>query len=430
MSTEKRRAVKAPNQVARYDGVKVFAELMCSSLAIDCVDINFCQYDKSAERGARMRNTVRIYLDIKKAAVLADDILSGRLTKKAKESREKAAAKGSSYPGEVYCLMGGTNARKAKRADGKAESRQFKIFPGNKLPWILMAEKGPGHENDSGLIVPEYSTGRGTEAVIRVPMTEENMLDLALNLKSLFELWTLEKFGNVHNFDPASLAGYDPNTGCKRTSLYAAFGQDTDTVTAEGTTLDENVRMDMRVSSLPIGKLKLEITPSDKSVYPEDDQLMLTISMDITRANVMAMNILSGRFARIAMQQRKNGSNDAIFTSLGGTKSDDGAITSRQFKILAGNTPETEGKWILQAECGPGHISETGLFVPDYNEKTAEKLYRLCLDSEELKRFALCVQQLMSLWTIKKFGPVIQPSINRLRKEAEDEIAKRRPIQS
>ena len=429
MSREKKRTIKAPSQVARYDGVKVFAELMCSSLSIGCVEINFCQYDKNASKGSRMLNSVKIYMDVKKAAVLANDILTGALAKKAKLSREKAAARGSNYPNEVYGAMGGTRAEKAKRADGKAESRQFKIFPGNKLPWILMAEKGPGHENETGLIVPDYTTGRGSDAVIRVPMTDEGMIDMALNLKSLFELWTLEKFGNVHNFDPASLSGYDPDTGCKRTNLYAAFGQDTDAVTSKGSTLDKNVRMNMRVSALPIGKLQLEVTPSDKSVYPADDKQMLTIFIDISKANVMATNILSGRFARVAMQQKKDGKNESIYVSLGGSQDEKGAITSRQFKILAGDTPESDGKWIIQAECGPGHLSETGLFVPDYNEKTADKVYRLCLDSEELKRFALCIQQLMTLWTIKKFGPVIQPSMDRLRKEAEDEIAKLRPIQ-
>jgi len=36
----------------------------------------------------------------------------------------------------------------------------------------------------------------------------------------------------------------------------------------------------------------------------------------------------------------------------------------------------------------------------------------------------------MMLWTIKKFGPVVQPGIDRQRKAAEEEIAKRRPVQN
>lgn len=428
MSDKKERTIKSPGQVVRYDGTKVFAELMCNGIAIDRVEINFCQYDKTAEKGSRMGNTVRIFLEMSKAAVLAEEILSGRLAKKAKVSREKAAAKGSNYPDAVYGVMGGSKADKVKREDGKAESRQFKIFPGNKLPWILMAEKGPGHENDKGLIVPDYTTGRGTDAVIRIPMTDESLYGFALHLKSLFELWTLEKFGNVHNFDPSTLKGYDSVTQCKRTSLYAHFKQDEEAVNTEGTMLNKGVRMSMRVSALPIDKLQLEITSSDWTVYPVNDTEMLTVFMDISRAGVMAMDILSGRIAKLAAQLKKSGKNEPAYISLGGSNKD-GKITSRQFKILAGNTPDTDGKWIIQVESGPGHLSDTGLFVPDYNENTADKVHKLCLDSDELKRFALCIQQLMSLWTIKKYGPVIQPAIDRRRKATEDEIAKRRPIQ-
>ena len=423
------RTIKSPGQVVRFDGVKVFAELMCSGIVIDRAEINFCQYDKSASKGSRMSNTIRIYLEMSKAAALADEILSGRLAKKARESRDKAEAKGSRYPEAVYNVMGGSKADKVQRQDGKAESRQFKIFPGNKLPWIIMAEKGPGHENEKGLIVPDYTTGRGTDAVIRIPMTDENLYSFALHLKSLFELWTLEKFGNVNNFDPSSIRGYDPVTQCKRTSLYAHFKQDEEAAAAEGTTLNKGMRMSMRVSALPIDKIQLEVTPSDWSVYPVDDEEMLTLYMDVSRANVMAMDILSGRIARMAAQQKKAGKKAPLYTSLNGSNKN-GKVISRQFKILAGDVAGTEEKWIIQVETGSGHLSDTGLIVPDYNEETADKVYRLCLSSEELKRFALCIQQLMMLWTIKKFGPVVQPGIDRQRKAAEEEIAKRRPVQN
>ena len=218
------RTIKSPGQVVRFDGVKVFAELMYSGIAIDRAEINFCQYDKSASKGSRMSNTIRIYLEMSKAAALADEILSGRLAKKARESRDKAEAKGSRYPEAVYNVMGGSKADKVQRQDGKAESRQF--------------------------------------------------------------------------------------------------------------------------------------------------------------------------------------------------------------KILAGDAAGTAEKWIIQVETGSGHLSDTGLIVSDYHEETADKVYRLCLSSEELKRFALCIQQLMMLWTIKKFGPVVQPGIDRQRKAAEEEIAKRRPVQN
>lgn len=421
------RKLQSPSQVVRYDGNKVFMEMMCDGLSINRIFLNFCQYDKAAKKGSRMTSSIAIYLEVGKAAVLAESILNGELAAKAKESRLDAEQRKSNYPNPVFVSMGGSKPQDVGRPDGKAESRQFKIVPGNKLPWLITAEKGPGHVDPSGLIVPEYTTARGSDAVIRIPMTDESLYSFALHLKELFSLWMLEKYGNVNRFDPAALRGYDPATGMKKTSLVARFEQEPNPVADADRKINPALRMGIHASALPIDKILMEFTTSDWTVKSSEDKALLPIFLDISKGNVLATDILSGRIAALAARQKKTGTYEPVYLSLGGTNKN-GKIESRQFKIFAGNTQETKDKWILQAEKGPGHLSDTGLFVPDYTEKTAECLYQLCIGSDELKRFALCIRDMAMLWMIKKFGPVIQPGIDERRQNTENEIAKLRVV--
>ena len=179
------RKLQSPSQVVRYDGNKVFMEMMCDGLSINRIFLNFCQYDKAAKKGSRMTSSIAIYLEVGKAAVLAESILNGELAAKAKESRLDAEQRKSNYPNPVFVSMGGSKPQDVGRPDGKAESRQFKIVPGNKLPWLITAEKGPGHVDPSGLIVPEYTTARGSDAVIRIPMTDESLCATCSPYKSI-----------------------------------------------------------------------------------------------------------------------------------------------------------------------------------------------------------------------------------------------------
>lgn len=410
------RRIVSPSQVIRFDGNKVFVELMSNGIQNNKIFLNFCEYDKSASKGSRMKNSVSIYLDIHGASVLAEDILSGRMQKLAEEKRAAAAKKNSKYPDPVWVSMGGTNPADAGRKDNKAESRQFKLIPGSAKPWIITAEKGPGHLSETGLIVPEYTVANGAEAVIRVPMMDEDLKRMALILRNLYSLWLLEKFGEINGFDVASLTGY--NKMGEKTAKASSFVQGSESPELD---LTPGLQLDFLVSCLPIDRMLFEFRPDPKAERANDKE-KLGVYMEVSKAQVLAYDILSGRLAKIGAIQAKKNSFEPLYHELGGTHKDE-KITSRQLKILRTSDPNL---WVFQAVCGPGHLSSTGLIVPDYSDEKAEKRYRLCLTSEELKRFAILIQNTAMLWMFKKFGPLVHDGFVRKRKETEEKIAELR----
>lgn len=171
---------KNPLQVIRLDGRNVFMEVM-NAFEIGKVQVNFIEYDASQEKKSRIKNEIRTFIDMNKFLLLTHDIKSGRmlaLAKKAKEAQDKGGYK---YCKEVYQDLGGISASTLKdrgqsRPDGKSMSRQFKITPGDKMPWILSGETGAGEEDDKGLIVPKGYP----EVSIRVPLSDDDFKKLAL----------------------------------------------------------------------------------------------------------------------------------------------------------------------------------------------------------------------------------------------------------
>jgi hypothetical protein len=180
-----------PNQIIRLDGKNVFLEVMSNAFSIGKVQINFIEYNPEAEKNNRQTKNIPIYIDMDKFLVLANDILSGRMAKLAQQSREARDKGGFRYAKEIFVDLGGVSAEKLKkrgqeRPDGKSLSRQFKITPGDKLPWILSAEVGPGVEDEKGLIVP-FSTAQNPyrpEEVVRVPLSDEDFKKFALVVQS------------------------------------------------------------------------------------------------------------------------------------------------------------------------------------------------------------------------------------------------------
>jgi hypothetical protein len=178
---------KNPNQIIRLDGKNVFLEVMNNAFPIGKVQINFIEYNPEAEKNNRQTKNIPIYIDMDKFLVLANDILSGRMAKLAQQSREARDKGGYRYAKEIFVDLGGVPAEKLKergqeRPDGKDLSRQFKITPGDKLPWILSAEVGPGRKEENGLIAP-FSTPENPyrpDAIVRVPLSDEDFKKFAL----------------------------------------------------------------------------------------------------------------------------------------------------------------------------------------------------------------------------------------------------------
>lgn len=164
----------SPNQIFRADGKNVFIEVMNSAFSIGHVLINFIEYGQDNKQTKK----IPIYIGIPEFLAMAQDMKSGKMGVYQQKHKDDQYP----YPIPEYTLLGGVSAEKlkkkgAERADGKALSRQFKIVVGKKF--IFQAEIGPGHENEKGLIVPEYKTNTA-EMVVKVPMDAKMLKEMFL----------------------------------------------------------------------------------------------------------------------------------------------------------------------------------------------------------------------------------------------------------
>jgi hypothetical protein len=199
MAKEERK--QNPAQVLRGDGKNVFFEVMATALPIGKVCINFRGYGSNFVT----TNSVDFYFDVLQAAALGRQIVSGQMQEKLKKSLDEA---NGGYGKMVYQKFGGLPAAMAKRQDGKAFSRQFRIEPstakGNAC--CLIAESGAGKEAENGLIAPDY---KKAENFVRIPISEEMFFALGEALLSLKEIYMAAKFGTLVQDEIAQKAARD-----------------------------------------------------------------------------------------------------------------------------------------------------------------------------------------------------------------------------
>lgn len=117
-------------------------ELKNSAFAIGKVAIGLQKFDDNNKQVAY----TTFYLDIDKALVLAEDILSGRFVRIAEKQNSNEMV-------VVYKVPGGQSAEKASRDDKKPLYREFSISKG-KL-WILSCQEGPGKVTPTGGFMPD-----------------------------------------------------------------------------------------------------------------------------------------------------------------------------------------------------------------------------------------------------------------------------------
>ncbi|ADO59438.1 hypothetical protein [Paenibacillus polymyxa] len=189
---------KSPEQIIRLDGKNVFLEVMNSAFEISKVLINFQEYDATKEKGNRIKQEISIYFDLDKFLVLSNDLLTGRLSSLAKKAKEEQEKGGYKYCKEIYMDQGGTSAARLEqkgksRPDGKSEARMLKITPGEKIPWMISAELGPGEESETGLIMPKFVNNR-PEKQIRVPVSNEDFKRLVLIVTKHIEAFLASKY--------------------------------------------------------------------------------------------------------------------------------------------------------------------------------------------------------------------------------------------
>lgn len=184
-----------PRQIIRLDGKSVFMEVMSGAFEIGKVHINFIEYDASQDKNNRIKQNIPLYIDMDKFLVLVNDVLSGKMSVLGKKAKEFAQEKGYKYCKEIYTDLGGVSARVLEmrgkaRPDGMSLSRQFKITPGDKIPWILSGEMGAGEETDTGLIAPKGKP----ENQVRVPLSDDDFKRLMLIVKAHIEAFLTAQY--------------------------------------------------------------------------------------------------------------------------------------------------------------------------------------------------------------------------------------------
>lgn len=369
--------LKSPEQVCRIDGRGCFMELLTIGLGFDKVAFNFVNYDTSASKGSRVSSSVMVYLTAHDAEVLADSILSGQMAKKGEQAKKFAAEKGYKYAKEVFCSMTGTAAGKAARTDGAALSRQFKLTPGAKQPWVLSAESGPGREEGTGIIAPAYVGGK-PECIIRIPMSNDMLKSLALSIRNLVNLWYEEKFLSLVK----------------------------DAVTA--------VNPDQAAFVINKGKEALQVFTKTLTI----DQLLLDFNggagkmyINVFKAQVLANDILNGRIAKVGLSKP----DEAAYSTYGGGAKN-GGVYCRMFTIQAAE----DGKWTLHTESGKGKLSDDGMILPDYDKPDREA--SVTVTTGELMELGFALRGISQAWTLQKFGSLVAGPIQEARTATEKEL--------
>lgn len=187
---------KNVTQIIRIDGKNVFLEVMNNAFGIGKVLMNFIEYDP--KQGNKQTKLIPIYMNLEEFLILAQDVKSGRVAMYQKQHEN------DQYPYQIkeYEILGGTSAQKLamqgkSRADGKSLSRQFKLVVGKKF--IFQAEMGPGHENETGLIVPDY-TSKNAEMIVKVPMDAKALKGMVLLVEQHIQAYLAKEYA-VGSFD-------------------------------------------------------------------------------------------------------------------------------------------------------------------------------------------------------------------------------------
>lgn len=155
------RKEQNPEQIARVDGKSCFLEVMSSSFGIGKIRINFRQYDMNAQQGNRTTGKIDIYMGYKDFDYLYQGIMFN----------------GNGYLlNEVFNNQYGATIFRGGKKDqqGNVTAKELKLQAGQKKPFILVAEEGPGNENKMG----GFSIIRGNNANIKRVMIPLEFADM------------------------------------------------------------------------------------------------------------------------------------------------------------------------------------------------------------------------------------------------------------
>lgn len=179
------------HQIIRKDAKNCFVESLNDKFEIGRIHLNFATYDLSKPKGQRQTNNISIYLPIDEFLELTRKLECGEL-KFIMNNKKK-----NNDLSPIYQSLGGTSADKLKklgreRTDGMSLSRTLQLICGSKSDFLLIADSGPGEENENGLIVPKF--GKNPENHVTVSMTFETLSELLLITKVHHNAWLCSKY--------------------------------------------------------------------------------------------------------------------------------------------------------------------------------------------------------------------------------------------
>lgn len=181
---------KSLEQIFKISSSNSFVEVLDSAFEIGKVLFRFAEYDLNRPKGERFTKEILIYMDIAEFEYLAYNIKFKLIDRDATKARELQKSGGYRFCREIYTDLGGTTVdnlarQKRSRADNKPESRQLKIVPGDKYPWIFQAESGAGKMLETGLIAPDGKP----DVTVRIPMSDKDFRKLAITVDNEIQSW-------------------------------------------------------------------------------------------------------------------------------------------------------------------------------------------------------------------------------------------------
>ena len=173
-------------QIIRKDAKNCFVEVLNDSFSIARTHLFFATYDLSKPSGERQTNTIHIYLPMEEVVELCRKLESGEfrmMVDKNKKNNDSTS---------LYESLGGTSAKRLKalgkaRKDKKSLSRVMNIIVGKKNDIMLIAESGPGEENEKGLIVPKFGDKPENKVIVGMKFTDFS--EMMLMAKMHYSAW-------------------------------------------------------------------------------------------------------------------------------------------------------------------------------------------------------------------------------------------------
>ena len=170
---------KPEDQIYRIDSKSSFVECLSDSFKIDQAHLRAIKYNQGNESGSRITDKVDIYIPVAEIGFWEYLCESGKITKILETARAK------DQPLALLHRSGGTGVKKLAaygrtRSDGFAEFRCLSFKAGTTNDLLLVAELGPGKEDEKGLI---QRAGRA-EQYVQIPMGCADLYKM---------LWTVSK---------------------------------------------------------------------------------------------------------------------------------------------------------------------------------------------------------------------------------------------